>query len=175
MRRLFSIEADGDVTLQDDTFKLVKELRLVYDELGGKYIRYIVLVNDYLSPYRQMPLSKRREEVCEDVFSKPLKKVKDVACDLILDAEAKYKKLQYDPIIEQYMVYTQKLTDYNKYILEQEITNTNSKAISDVMLSVEKITEAREKIKELILKKEEETGIRGGGETSLLEEMLLSE
>ena len=172
MRQLFSIELDGDVTLQDDTFRLIPELRKVHEELGDKFIRYVVLLCDYSSPYRQMIESKRIEELCDDIFGKPVANVKELKNEHLKTAIDKYKRLQYDPLREQYNVYTEKISEYNQYIMDMPIKSENSESLQRVMIGLEKITESREKIKKMILQKDEEDQMRGGGEASLLEEML---
>jgi regulator of sigma D len=172
LRQLFSIEVDGDVTLQDDTFVLIPELKQVHEKLGDDYIRYIVFFCDYYSPYRQLIKSKRKEEICSDIWDLPSKKVKDIESEIVKSAVEKYKRLQYDPIMEQYIVYTEKIAEYNNFISEMPIQKDNMEALARVMKSVRDITEAREELKELILKKEEESKMMGGGEASLLEEMM---
>jgi len=172
LRQLFSIELDGDVTLQDDTFRLIPELRKVHEELGDKFVRYVVLLCDYSSPYRQMIESKRIEELCDDIFDKPVAKVKELKNEHLKIAIDKYKRLQYDPLREQYNVYTEKISEYNQYIMDMPVKSENSESLQRVMIGLEKITESREKIKKMILKKDEEDQMRGGGEASLLEEML---
>lgn len=172
MRQLFNIEVDGDVKLQDDTFVIIPELKKVHEKFGNDYIRYIVFFCDYYSPYRQLIKIKRKEEICNDIWDLPITKVKHLDSELIKDAVTKYKRLQYDPIMEQYIVYTEKIAEYNNFISEMPIQKDNMEALARVMKSVRDITEAREELKELILKKEEESKMMGGGEASLLEEMM---
>jgi hypothetical protein len=161
---------DGDVKLQDDTFLLIPELRTLYEKHGSKYIRYVILMCDYKSPYRQLILTNREKEVCFDVWGE--EKVKHLDSELVNKAKEKYKKLQYDPTVEQYLVYTEKISEYNQFLREMPIAKDNAEMLSRVMKSVKDITEAREELKDLILKKEEESKMMGGGEASLLEEML---
>lgn len=171
MRQLFSIELDGDVKLQDDTFLLIPELRVLYDKYGSKYVRYVVLVCDYKSPYRQLISTERGKQVCEDIWGTDISKVKHLDSEVVKGAIAKYKKLQYDPTIEQYLVYTEKIAEYNEFIRTMPILKDNAEMLSRVMKSVKDITEAREELKDLILKKEEESKMKGGGDASLLEEL----
>jgi len=56
--------------------------------------------------------------------------------------------------------------------MDMPVKSENSESLQRVMIGLEKITESREKIKKMILKKDEEDQMRGGGEASLLEEML---
>jgi hypothetical protein len=163
---------DGDVKLQDDTFLLIPELRTLYEKHGSKYIRYVILMCDYKSPYRQLILTNREREVCFDVWGEEKEKVKHLDSELVIKAKEKYKKLQYDPTVEQYLVYTEKISEYNQFLREMPIAKDNAEMLSRVMKAVKDITEAREELKDLILKKEEESKMMGGGEASLLEEML---
>jgi hypothetical protein len=172
VRQLFSIEVEGDVTLQDDTFLLIPEMRTVYEELGSDYIRYIVFMADYQSPYKQLLHGKRQEEVCDDIWSKEVKKVKNLNEPIIDEAIKKYKRLQYDPLVEQYAVYTEKIAEFNNWLREMPITSDNAEMLGRVMKAQTDIRESREELAQLILKKEEESKMMGGGEASLLEEML---
>lgn len=172
MRQLFKIDSEGDVRLQDDTFLLIPELKEVYDskELGSKAIRWIVLVYDYKSPYRQLTLSARIKEATEDIYNK--EKIKVLNNGIMQDAIKKYNKLQFDPLRDQYQVYTDKIAEYNQYMRDMGLRAETAKELQDLMIGSEKVIKARENLKELIIKKEDEARIHGGGEASLLEEML---
>lgn len=172
MRQLFSIEVDGDVKLQDDTFITIPELKSVYDTFGSEYIRYIVFFCDYYSPYRQLIKSQRTEDICSDIWDSPPKKVKNLDSELMKTAIEKYKRLQYNPLMEQYLVYTEKMAEFNKWLEDMPITKDNAEMLGRVMKAQTDIRESREELAELILKKEEESKMMGGGEASLLEEMM---
>lgn len=171
MFRLFNIDSDGDVKLQDDTFLLIPELKTIYDnkKLGSKAIKWIVLFCDYNSPYRLLLSSKRKEEVSLDLYGK--NKVKELECKEINDAIDKYKKLQYDPIYEQFIVYTKKIAEFNNYIDLMPINSDTAQELQKVMLGQEKLIEARETLKELILKKQDNK-VMGGGDSSFIEDFL---
>lgn len=172
MRQLFSIEVDGDVKLQDDTFLLIPELRTVYEKLGSKFIRYIVFMADYKSPYRQLISSEREVEVCEDIWNKKPQELKELKGELVKAAMDKYKRLQYDPLIEQYLVYTEKIAEYNQWLRDMPISKDNAEMLGRVMKAQTDIRVSREELQVLILKKEEESKMMGGGEASLLEELM---
>lgn len=169
MKRLFSVDAEGDVILQDDTFMLIPELRKVYQDkkLGSDAIKWIVLMTDYRSPYRQLLEDDRNKDVTFDVYGKTQHKALD--CLLVKEARDKYNRLQYDPLIDQYAVYTKKIAEYNRFIDEFQIEAATALDLNKLMLGNEKVNEAREKIKDLIMKKEEEEQISGGGDISFLE------
>ena len=126
------------------------------------------MVCDYKSPYRQLISTERGKQVCEDIWGTDISKVKHLDSEVVKGAIAKYKKLQYDPTIEQYLVYTEKIAEYNEFIRTMPILKDNAEMLSRVMKSVKDITEAREELKDLILKKEEESKMKGGGDASLL-------
>lgn len=172
MKQLFKIEVDGEVTLQDDTFLLIPEFKELYSTLGSEYIRYIVCTCDYHSPYRKLLPTERENQVCDDIWKKDPDKVKHLDSPLLKICKTRYKKLQYDPVLEQYIVFTNKIAEYNDWIADLAINKDNAESLSRVMKSLEQITESRESLKDLILKKEEESKMHGGGEASLLEEMM---
>jgi hypothetical protein len=147
-------------------------MRTVYEKLGSKYIRYIVFMCDYKSPYRQLVITERELEVCEDIWGKEPKKIKELDGDLIKQAKDKYKRLQYDPLIEQYLVYTEKIAEFNQWLREQPISKDSAEMLGRVMKAQTEIRESREELQHLILKKEEESKMMGGGEASLIEEMM---
>tara|TARA_R110002110_G_scaffold175861_1_gene379632 strand:+ start:1271 stop:1663 length:393 start_codon:yes stop_codon:yes gene_type:complete len=127
---------------------------------------------DYKSPYRQLILGERQNEVCDDIWKKEPKKIKELDGELIKQAEVKYKRLQYDPLIEQYLVYTEKIAEYNQWLRDMPISSENAEMLGRVMKAQTDIRESREELSHLILKKEEESKLMGGGDASLLEEML---
>ena len=169
MKRLFDIDDTGKVQLEDTTYMLVPELSDVYNrkKLGWKAITYIVCVCDYHSPYRQLLLADRIDAVCEDIYG--TKNYPPLSLDIVEKAMEKYKKLQSDPIYEQDNIYTEKLSEYNDYVRKMPIENDNAKMLQDVMLGQEKLVAARENLKHIILKAEDEK-LQGGGGISFLEE-----
>ena len=80
--------------------------------------------------------------------------------------------MQYDPTVEQYLVYTEKISEYNQWLRDMPVGKDNAEMLGRVMKSVKDITQARADLKDLILKKEEDSKLMGGGEASLLEEFL---
>ncbi len=158
--------------LQDQTIGLVPELFTLYKhkDYGSKAIKWIVSMYDYKSPYRNLPEKDRMESVTKDVFGKKshyiLKK------PIVLEAVEKYKKLQYDPLIEQFRVFDKKLVQFNEYIEAMPVTGDNATELQKVMIGIDKIMEAREKLRNLILtRNEDENRIHGGGELSFIELM----
>ena len=169
MKRLFDIDDTGKVELDDNTYLLIPALKKVYKtkNLGWRAISYIVCMCDYNSPYRQLLPSDRHSAICGDIYGSdnhpPINSV------IVKEAMERYKRLQYDPIYEQYNIYTEKLAEYNDYVRKMPIDNDNAKTLQEVMLGQEKLVNAREKLKDIILKSEEEK-LQGGGGVSFLEE-----
>ena len=138
---MFDIDDTGKVELDDNTYMLIPELSDVYKhkKLGWKAITYIVCVCDYHSPYRQLLLADRIDAVCEDIYG--TKNYPPLALDIVDRAMEKYKRLQYDPIYEQYNIYTEKLAEYNDYVRKMPIESDNAKMLQEVMLGQEKLTD----------------------------------
>ena len=67
---LIDVGNDGNVFLQDKALALVPKLWAVYKKkgMGSKMVRWIVMVDDYKSPYRKKPLDERVELVTNIVF-----------------------------------------------------------------------------------------------------------
>ncbi len=170
MKNLFKIEKDGNVLLQDQTIALAPELFALYKhkDYGSRAIRWIVSMYDYNSPYRNLPEKERKEQVTTDVYGK--RSFYKLEKEIVKDAANKYKKLQYDPLLEQYSVFNEKLAQFNEYVKLMPITGDNATELQKVMLGVDKIMEAREKLRKVIIARgEEDDTIHGGGELSFLE------
>ena len=172
MRKLFSVDIDGDVVMQDDTLLLISELRAVCKDkkLGRKALKWIVLVCDYNSPLRQLLKADKEKDATQEVYGKA--DVPALKSPLIKAACERYRVLQYDVHIEQYVIYTEKIAEYNTFIANYPVTKQSATEISSLMLTVEKISQSREKIKDLIKRKEDESHISGGGETPFIEQFL---
>jgi hypothetical protein len=172
MKTLFKVEKDGNVLLQDQTIALVPELFDVYKhkDYGSRAIKWIVNMYDYNSPYRNLPEMERKEAVTQDIYDK--KSWYKIEKDIIKEASEKYKKLQYDPLLEQYSVFNEKMAQFNEYVKKMPITGDNATELQKVMLGIDKIMEAREKLRKVIIARgEEDDKIHGGGELSFLEMM----
>lgn len=173
MRRLFDVDEAGKVELEDNTFLVIPELKEVYKELGYEYIAYIVNVCDYYSPYRQLLGKDKENTVIDDIWGKnPDKKVIAKLDSIIMkDAMAKYKRLQYDPHWEQYITYTEKLVEYNDLMKNTPLDKNSSRDMRTIIEGQQMLKEAREELKEIILKNEE-SKVHGGGEASFLEQFI---
>jgi len=172
MKTLFKIEKDGNVLLQDQTIALSPELFALYKhkDYGSRAIRWIVSMYDYNSPYRNLPESERKQEVTFDIYKKKSHYILEK--DIVKEAAAKYQKLQYDPLLEQYSVFNEKMAQFNEYIKKMPITGDNATELQKVMLGIDKIMEAREKLRKVIIARgEDDETIHGGGELSFLEMM----
>jgi hypothetical protein len=166
---LINIDKQGNVFLNDDSIALCPELWELYKhkDYGSRGIRYIVMMYDYKSPYRNLVEVERRESVCMDIYKR--KSWYKLEKDIVYAAAEKYKKLQYDPIIEQYNVLTEKIAEYSSFIKDMDITPSNAQNLQKIMLGMEKMTESRENLMSMILSREEDENIHGGGGLSFLE------
>mgnify|MGYP003145391645 FL=1 len=170
MKYLFDVDKEGNVLLQDKTVALVPEILAVYrhKDYGSRAIKWIVLMCDYNSPYRNLPEKEKREAVTMDMYGK--RSFYKLDKEVIEKAMDKYNELQYDPLYEQYRVFNNKLIEFNEYIKNMPITGDNATELQKVMIGQDKIMDAREKLRKLILtRNEEEENIEGGGELSFLE------
>jgi hypothetical protein len=75
--------------------------------------------------------------------------------ELMLTGVEAYKKLQYDPLIDQYAVYTEKIIEFNNVLRGLEPDEKNIEKMSKIMEQLTKVTVAREKLQEIILRNEE--------------------
>lgn len=144
-----------EVSEENDKYKLIDQLgnmvpvfKFVIAEHGEKALLTVVLVEDYWSPYRSIPEERRTEFVCKDLFQN--KAPKFLKTKEYNDAVAKYRELQYDPILDQYQLYKEKIAEINKFIKEETITKLNVKEIQDAMARNEKINNSIIQLKEYI-------------------------
>lgn len=171
MKLLFDIDKEGNVMDQDNTIALVPELLEVYNtkNYGSDAIRWIIMMYDYKSPYRNLPIKERYKTVTYKVYKKTKHYILDKP--VMKKGIEAFQKLQYDPLIDQYNVYSEKITEFNEVIRGMAPDEANMQKMSKTMEQLGKVTEAREKIKAIILKNEEsDAKIHGmNGSFSILE------
>lgn len=171
VRHLIDI-SDTEVKVDDKLYDLVDEFRkLKKSKLhGSRAVVWLVLMYDKKSPYRKLPEEDRKEILTKDLYGKTsyyaLERPEMKA------AIKKYRALDYDPLEEQYAIFTGKMSELNEYIKDFEIKKKDVWELQKVMVMMDKITESREKLRKLIEKREEEgEHMRGGAEKSLIEEV----
>jgi len=168
MKLLFDIDKEGNVMDQDNTIALVPELLAVYKEknYGSDAIRWIIMMYDYKSPYRQLPYEDRIKTVTQNIYGKLKHYIIDKP--LMKDAIDAYKKLQYDPLIDQYNLYTEKITEYTEALRAMDSNEKNLEKQGKIMKTMADFTLAREKVRELILKNENSSAKMHGTDSSQL-------
>jgi len=152
---LIDIDKEGNVIIQDNSITLMPKLYEVYKHkrMGSDMVRWIVCIADYKSPYRRLPEEERVRTVTYNIFSK----YKHSYCsdDLVLDALNEYKKLQYDPLIDQYNAMSEQMYKVTQVYRNMVPTQKNLEDLNDIAIKMEKAALARDKIKALILKDQE--------------------
>ena len=161
---LIDVGSDGNVFLQDKSVSLIPSLWNVYKKkgMGSKMIRWIVMVDDYKSPYRKKPLDERIELVTNIVFGKP--KYKSCEDKLVLLARYEYSKMQYDPLIDQYNAMSDQIYKMTKVYKNIVPTEENLEDLNNIQIQMGKASKSRDDIKTLIVKDQEsEVKIQGAG------------
>jgi len=161
---LIDVGNDGNVFLQDKALALMPKLWGVYKKkgMGSKMVRWIVMVDDYKSPYRKKPLDERVELVTNIVFGKP--KYKTCGDVLVIAAREEYAKMQYDPLIDQYNAMSDQIYKMTKVYKTIIPTEENLEDINNIQIQMGKASKARDDIKTLIIKDQEsEVKIQGAG------------
>jgi hypothetical protein len=172
---LFDIEKDGNVLLQDKSIALCPAIFEVYKHkrMGSDAVRWIVMVHDYKSPYRNLPIEERKKYVTKILFDKESHYILDDP--LFVNAVEQYKVLQYDPILEQYMAMRDKMYEKTKIYKTKDVNEKNLSEINELEVEFEKSATALEKIKQIIIKNMESDVKFTGKEMnnlSLLEQQL---
>ena len=161
---LIDVGSDGNVFLQDKAIALIPALWNVYKKkgMGSKMVRWIVMIDDYKSPYRKKPLDERYELVTNILFGKP--KYKTCEDKLVLLARSEYAKMQYDPLIDQYNAMSDQIYKMTKVYRQIVPTEENLEDINNIQIQMGKASKARDDIKTLIIKDQEsEVKIQGAG------------
>jgi hypothetical protein len=170
--QLIEIEKDGNVFLQDKSIALMPKLFDVYKHkhMGSNGVRWIVSMYDYKSPYRRLPFEERTRQVSFNIFGKmtwSYEKDKKIQ-----EAIEEYCKLQMNPLIEQYNAMLEMSFKITETYKAMKPTKDTISDINKLGVEMQKVAEAMEKIKELILKNQEsEAKFHGSsaGDFSLIE------
>jgi hypothetical protein len=161
---LIDVGRDGNVFLIDNSIALMPKMWDVYKDknMGSNMVRWIVCMYDYKSPYRRLPEDERAAKVNYVVYGD--KKNTKSSHQKVLDAIDEYKKLQYDPLIDQYNAMCEQAFKMTKVYRGIEPTETNLEDLNKLQEQMQKAATSRDKIKELILKDEQsEAKISGTG------------
>ena len=169
---LFDVGKDGNVIANDKSILLCPSFLEVYknDRMGSNVVRWIVLIYDYKSPYRNIPFEERHEYITHLIFDK--KKHWVTSDELVGKAVTEYRKMQYDPLIEQYNAMRDMMHKKTIVYKSMEPDSKTLEMINELEISMQKSSEALEKMKQLIIKDQtSEIKIHGGNDGfSLLEQ-----
>ena len=170
---LIDIGKDGNVFLKDNSIALMPCMwRLYKDKNGGsKQVRWIVSMYDYKSPFRRLPEDERSNRVSYVEFEKASNP--KAGTKLVKDAIEEYRKLQYDPLIDEYNAMCEQSYKMTQVYRSMTPTKDNLEDLNKMQEQMGKAAIARDKIKALILKDQEsEAKISGTGseDFSLFEE-----
>lgn len=171
--QLIEIDKDGNAFMQDHTIALMPKLWAVYKHkrMGSKMVRYIISMYDYKSPYRRLPQEARNKEVTYNVFGSHSNSFIDN--DIVKEAILEYDRLQFDPDIDQYNAMVEMAGKVTIAFNAMKPTVANVSDINKMSKEMFSAAEAREKMKKLILKgQEDEVKIHGStlNDLSLIEE-----
>lgn len=162
---LIDIDTDGNVLMHDKGIALLPKLFEVYKNkyMGSNMVKWIVSVDDYKSPFRKLPVDEREKIVTDVIFGQTNKKLlKD---QLVLDARNEYRKMQYDPLVDQYITMGDQMYKINLVYKEMVPTKENLSQVNEIAIEMAKSAEAREKVKQLIIK-DQESGVKIAGANS---------
>lgn len=162
--QLIEIDKEGNVLVQDDSIALMPSMMEVYKQkyMGSNMVRWIVSMDDYKSPYRRLPEDERNETLTRQIFGKKTSKLtKD---KIVEDARAEYKRLQFDPLIDQYNAMSEQMFLMTNVFRDIKPTKENLTELNTMQIKMQKAAEAREKLKGMILKNQEsDSQIQGTG------------
>lgn len=162
---LIDVDTDGNVFINDKGIALLPKLFEVYKHkyMGSDMVKWIVSVDDYKSPFRKLPLSERERTVTDTIFGQATKKL--CSDQLVKDAREEYRKVQYDPLVDQYMSMGDQMYEINKVYKEFKPNKENLSQVNEMAIEMAKAAKAREEIKQLIIK-DQESGIKISGANS---------
>jgi hypothetical protein len=158
------VDTDGNVFLNDKGLALLPKLFEVYKKkgMGSNMVKWIVMVDDYKSPYRKLPLEERESLATSVVFEKM--KYKTCEDELVVAAREEYARTQYDPLIDQYRAMSDQIFKMTKVYKSIKPDKENLSDLIKIQKEMGAAAKARDDIKTLIVKDQEsEIKIQGAG------------
>jgi len=158
------VSSDGNVFLNDKGVALLPKLFEVYKKkgMGSNMVKWIVMVDDYKSPYRKLPLEERESLSTSVVFGKS--RYKTCEDELVVAARAEYARTQYDPLIDQYNAMSDQIFRMTRVYTAMTPTKENLADLNKIQIEMGKAAKSRDDIKSLIIKDQEsEIKIQGAG------------
>jgi hypothetical protein len=150
----------------------VPEFRTLIQESGGNHMKYVAFMYDHESPYRNMPEPERKKRIQKDIFG--TSRIKDDR--FLKEAVRVYRELQYDPLIEQYDIFMEKVTEFNQMLRNTKMDIENVDTIQKAMIANKKVSETALELRKMVRESmaAKDGKIRGGGSKSFLESNLPS-
>jgi predicted acyl esterase len=164
---LVDIENDGNVFLLDKSIALAPKLFAVYKDknMGSRMVRWVVAVEDYKSIYRKLPTEEREKQACENLLDGETGYMRNAK---VTSAREEYRKLQYDPLLDQYWAMTDKMNEITKIFRGIKVDAKNLDEVNDMAIKMEKAAESREKLeKRIVASLEKGVQIHGKEEEAL--------
>lgn len=157
---LFYVDSDSLAVLDDEARKLCPEL----GKLTQREFTFVVLYEDYGSPYSQMPRNERLKRVKRHVFGDADSEIdKDPT---IIAAISLYGELQFDVNKETLRNYREKIVDYSVRVAEA----SNPRDINDLDNAIERLIKRCEILEKTISENNKnEIILKGGGKLSFIE------
>ena len=144
--------------LEKEAIKLCPELK----DLSDKEVLFVILSQDYKSPFHQMPQEDRVRRAARQAFGN---EKYDVSAENIQTAINAYNSLQFDHRREMIKRYQSKISFLSQVLAEE----TSAKKISDIDNAIAMLSDRCKKVQYEIDKDEEYLELKGGGELSFLE------
>ena len=166
---LLKINRKGDIYKDDDGAMGVPEFAALLnaEKLGPTALKWVALIYDYDSPYRNFTERDRIRSVSQDLYKTPNWKEKDrVEVQL---AVAKYRELQFDPLDEQLIAFNNKINQFTALIDGMHLDEENAELLQKLMIGVEKILKTRQALLDAIDRRGERQKIAGDKGLSFLE------
>lgn len=172
---LIDIDKEGNAYLTDKGVALLPKMYEAYKtkHLGSEAVKWIVRVHDYRSPLRKLPLEEKIRTANRMSFQRDSTKLPDKP--EMKEAIKEYCELQYDALIEQYLVMEQKNREKMEIYKAMVATKENLNEMNSMEIELLKSVQELQKIKLLIIKDQEsDNRIMGGGDDnfSILEQRL---
>jgi hypothetical protein len=167
---LLQFNRKGDIYKDDDGCTAVPEFFEVLntEKLGATALKWVALVCDYDSPYRNFVDSERARAVSRDLYGdydwKGAKHPK------VLAAMDKYKSLQFDPLDQQLQAFNKKITQFTQFMDNMSVNADTAVEMQKIMIGIDKMLNTRQHLIDAIEKRGKRQKIQGGKELSFLEQ-----
>ena len=165
MATLFYLDNKKKSLLHRECYELCPELRLITSE----EVLFIVLAEDYKSPYNRFPREERIRRAKRHVWG--TSDAKNENKQTVKNAMKLYRSLQYDVKRETMINYVKKIELINKEMLEDNSSMNIKKHVEAISLLQKEIDKLQDDIDMNELKLVQ---LEGGGKLSLLEQMQAS-